>query len=116
MTDNSYKNWHLYSDEALEKQIGIFIKAHRQQQKKTQQELADAANISRSTLSLLERGETVTLSTLIQVLRVLDLLHLFEVFQIKKQISPLALAKEQNKKTYRVRKKKTKSKKKKSDW
>jgi hypothetical protein len=46
----------------------------------------------------LERGETVTLATLIQVLRVLDQLHVMEAFSILQTISPLALAKmEKNK-------------------
>lgn len=86
------------SDKALAEQIGAFIKHHRMEQNQTQETLANAAGISRSTLSLLERGETVTLATLIQVLRILDLLHVMEVFWIQQTISPLALAKmEKNK-------------------
>lgn len=92
------------SDKALSKQIGQFVKHQRMQQKKTQQELAAAANISRSTLSLLERGETVTIATFIQVLRVLDQLNIFSVFEVKERISPLALAKLQKAKRQRVRK------------
>lgn len=51
-----------------------------------------AAGISRSTLSLLERGESVTLATVIQVLRVLDKLYVLEVFSVQQDISPLILA------------------------
>ena len=69
MTDISYTNWISMSDKALAEQIGAFIKHHRLVQNKTQESLAQAAGISRSTLSLLERGETVTLATLIQVLK-----------------------------------------------
>lgn len=98
MTDISFKNWDSMNDNALAEYIGAFIKHHRMEQNKTQDVLASAAGISRSTLSLLERGETVTLSTLIQVLRVLDQLHVMEVFNIQQKVSPLALAKmEQNK-------------------
>ena len=98
MTDVSYKNWNSMSDKALAQQIGTFIKHHRMEQNKTQDLLANNAGISRSTLSLLERGETVTIATLIQVLRVLDQLHIMEVFTIQQTISPLALAKiEKNK-------------------
>ena len=98
MTDISFKNWDSMSDNSLTEYIGAFIKHHRMEQNKTQDVLANAAAISRSTLSLLERGETVTLSTLIQVLRVLDQLHVMEAFSIQQIISPLALAKmEQNK-------------------
>ncbi len=93
MTDVSYKNWNAMSDKALSKQIGAFIKHHRMEQNKTQDILAKAAGISRSTLSLLERGQTVTVATLIQVLRVLDQLHVLEAFAVQQTISPLALAK-----------------------
>lgn len=91
------------SDKALAEQIGAFIKHHRLVQNKTQESLAQAAGISRSTLSLLERGETVTLATLIQVLRVLDLLSIMDVFEIPKTISPLAMAKIEKEKRHRAR-------------
>lgn len=93
MTDISYNNWLSMSDDALAKQVGVFIKQHRLEQNKTQDMVSAAAGISRSTLSLLERGQTVTLATLIQVLRVLDQLQVMEAFEIKQSISPLALAK-----------------------
>lgn len=93
MNDISNTNWISMSDEALIKTIGGFIKHHRLQQNKTQSDVAAAAGISRSTLSLLERGETVTISTLIQVLRVLDLLYVMDVFKVTDEISPLAYAK-----------------------
>lgn len=94
------------SDKAITAHLGNFIKHHRMEQRKTQEELARAAGISRSTLSLLERGETVTLSTFIQVLRVLDVLYVMDAFTIVKTISPLALAKEAKSQRYRIRTKK----------
>jgi transcriptional regulator with XRE-family HTH domain len=98
MTDISYNNWDSMSDKALAEHIGTFIKHHRMEQNKTQEILANAAGISRSTLSLLEHGETVTVATVIQVLRVLDQLHVMEVFSVQQEISPLTLAKmEKNK-------------------
>jgi transcriptional regulator with XRE-family HTH domain len=93
MTDNSYNNWVSMSDKVIAANIGAFVKHHRLEQNKSQEALAQAAGISRSTLSLLERGETVTLATLIQVLRVLDQMHIMEAFVVPKTISPLALAK-----------------------
>lgn len=98
MTEISYINWNSMSDKALVGQIAAFVKHHRLEQNKSQEQLANAAGISRSTLSLLERGETVTLATLIQVLRVLDLLHIMDEFTVQLSISPLVLAKmERNK-------------------
>lgn len=93
MTDISYKNWNSMSDNAIVKQIGAFIKHQRMEQNKTQAILANAAGISRSTLSLLERGETVTLATLIRVLRILDVLYILDAFVVHQTISPLLLAK-----------------------
>jgi transcriptional regulator with XRE-family HTH domain len=91
------------SDQALSEHLGRFIRHHRMEQNKTQEALATAAGISRSTLSLLERGESVTLPTLIQVLRVLDLLQVFAAFDVKEVISPLALVKLQKTKRLRIR-------------
>ncbi len=93
MTNNSTGNWDSMSDTALLEHIGAFVKHHRMEQNKTQDILANAAGISRSTLSLLERGEPVTFATLLQVLRVLDQLNIMEAFTIQQTVSPLALAK-----------------------
>lgn len=98
MTDLSYIKMISMSDDALAKQVGLFIKHKRLEQNKTQNMVSLAAGISRSTLSLLERGEAVTLPTLIQVLRVLDQLHVLEVFEIKQSISPIAIAKAEKEK------------------
>jgi len=102
MADKSYKNWISMSDDALAGKIGDFIKHHRLEQNRSQETIAKAAGISRSTLSLLERGGVVTLATLLQVLRVLDLLHVLEAFEIQLQISPLAQAKAEKEKRRRA--------------
>lgn len=107
MNDISFNKWNSMSDQSLAIHIGNFIKHHRLGQNKTQDALSHAAGISRSTLSLLERGEPVTLATLIQVLRVLDQLQVMEAFEVHERISPLALAKAEKKKRKRARKQKT---------
>ena len=89
-------------DDLIARQIGEFIKHHRMAQNKTQTILARDAGISRSTLSLLERGETVTIATLIQVLRVLDQLQVFNRFTITQQLSPLLLARAEKEKRQRT--------------
>ncbi|MHA7864958.1 helix-turn-helix domain-containing protein [Flagellimonas marinaquae] len=116
MNDDSYKNWYANSDKMLGETIGDFIKHRRTEQRLTQSEPANKANISRSTLSLLERGESVTLSTLIQLLRVLNLLHIMDVFSINKTISPIALAKAERARRQRVRSKANDQCKKDSEW
>lgn len=102
MNDLSYMQWVSMSDRALAQVIGKFIKHHRLEQNKTQEEVSVAAAISRSTLGLLERGETVTLNTLLKVLRVLDLLHILDVFKVENEISPIAYAKLKDKKRHRA--------------
>ena len=103
MNDTPYTNWIAMSDTALAQTIGAFVKHHRLSQNKTQKEVAGAANMSRSTLSLLEKGEAITVPTLLQVLRVLDLLYIMEVFKIQEQISPIELAKLDQQKRQRAR-------------
>lgn len=90
------------SDTALVQFIGRFVKAKRMELNKTQEKLAHAAGISRSTLSLLEKGETVTLATLIQVLRVLDQLPVLQAFAVQQTVSPIQLAKLEQKKRKRA--------------
>ena len=102
MSDKSYTEWSSMSDSALAAHIGSFVRHHRMQQNMTQDDLALQAGISRSTLSLLERGAPVNVTSLIQVLRVLDQLHVLEAFTVRQTISPLALAKEQKKKRRRA--------------
>ncbi|WP_373523214.1 helix-turn-helix domain-containing protein [Aquiflexum sp.] len=79
------------------KQIGAFVKHHRMNQQKSQEQLSMAEGISRSTLSLLERGEKVNLITLIQVLRVLDQLAWLAEFEVTKIISQIEYIKLQKK-------------------
>jgi len=85
------------SDTAILQMIGDFIKKKRMAINKTQDQLAGEGSISRSTLSLLERGEKVNLITLIQVLRVLNELQILEAFEVRQQIRPLDYIKLQKK-------------------
>lgn len=103
------------SDAALMAHIGAFVRHHRLKQNRTQDDLARDAGISRSTLSLLEKGETVTIATLIQVLRVLDKLEVMEAFNVRQTVSPLAVAKAQLGKRKRASGKGTDAKPE-SDW
>lgn len=83
-----------YSDKAILEEIGKFIKTKRVDAQLSQDDLAEKCTMSRSTLSLLERGESITLLNLIKILRVLDALYVFQEFKVVPQISPLLLAKE----------------------
>ncbi len=104
MNDISSNEWYAMTDQALSKTIGHYIKRERVSQNKSQSQVAEEAGVSRSTLSLLERGENVSISNFIQILRPLQLLHVMEVFKPFYEISPIAYAKMKMKDRKRARK------------
>ena len=107
MNDISYIYSH--SDVAILRQIGDFIKQQRIAKNISQESLASSAVISRSTLSLIERGENISLINLIKILRILDALHVLDRFKTEPQISPIQLAKDEQKKRKRTSKLKQQS-------
>jgi transcriptional regulator with XRE-family HTH domain len=92
------------SDQYILQQIGNYVRHSRQQKQLTQKELAQQAGISRSTLSLIERGEAATTLTLIQILRILNQLQVFDAFKVIEEVSPLDLLNKSKPKRQRVRK------------
>jgi transcriptional regulator with XRE-family HTH domain len=104
MMEKTNNIWSELSDVALQTMIGQFIQQSRIKQNKSQQEVANAAGINRSTLSQIENGRGGTLLSLIQVLRVLNQLSFLKVFQVEEKASPLYLAKMEMKKRRRSRK------------
>jgi hypothetical protein len=91
--------------EAVYAEVGLTRKAAQQLVDEVFEELSKT----------LEKGETVTLATLIQVLRVLDKLEVMEAFTVKQSVSPLAVAKAQLGKRKRASGKGTDAKDQ-SDW
>lgn len=87
----------LLSDQAIMKKIGFFIQQTRIEQNQTQEEVATQAAISRSTLSLMERGDNISLLNLIKILRTLNALYVLKSFEVIEELSPIQLAnKEKN--------------------
>jgi transcriptional regulator with XRE-family HTH domain len=116
MTEISDNNWIALSDKAILETMGEFIRHHRLQLNKSQSLLAKEAGIARSTLSLVEKGESTLLIVYVQLLRALDLIYLLKEFQVKQQYSPLQLAKLDQSKRIRAKKTVKKSANPKSDW
>ena len=55
--ENININWNELSDNAVLEQIGRFVQQSRLHQNKSQQQVADAAGVNRSTLSQIENGK-----------------------------------------------------------
>ena len=66
--------------------------------------ISQKAVMSRSTLSLMERGQNITLSNLIKVLRTLDALYVLDAFETPQIISPMMLAEADRRKRKRASK------------
>lgn len=106
---NTNINWAQMTDVAIVAQIGHYIKQTRVKQRKTQAQLAEAAGLNRWTISQIENGEAVTLTSLIQLLRALDVLNVLDGFEVQDEISPMAYAKlKKQQKKERVRNKSAK--------
>ena len=116
--EKASKQWHAMSDPAILEVLGSFIQQTRLQQNKTQQQVAAAAGINRSTIVQIEKGGGGTLLSFIQIVRALEQLQLFQNFEVmQQQLSPLQLAKIDQKKRQRASNKKTAGiEKPKSDW
>lgn len=109
--------WYSMSDRAIISVLGDFIQKTRLQKNKTQNEIATAAGVNRSTIVKIENGGGGTLLSFIQILRSLEQLHLLQNFEVKQQMSPLELAKLEQKERLRASKKPTQQKNKpKSSW
>jgi len=108
----------MYSKSDLQylSQIGKYVRANRLNQNKTQQELAEAAGVNRTTLVQMEKGKPVNLLSLIQVLRSLKKLQVFQQLEIKQRLSPIQLAEIENKQRQRAGRKKEPPGETKSDW
>ena len=104
---NTSIDWVQMSDFAIVKQIGSYIKQMRLQQNKTQAQLAEMAGLNRWTISQIENGESITLTSFIQILRALDSLFALNAFEVPDEISPLEYAKLKKHKKERVRNKPT---------
>ena len=104
------------TDRAILEIIGNFFKDTRIEQNISQQELADATGLNRSTILQVESGLGGNLITIIQMLRGLKKTHLLDVFRLEKQVSPLQLAQIELKKRKRASKTNKKVQKPKSGW
>ena len=114
--ENTNINWLSMSDKSIISVIGTYIKHQRLIQNKTQANIAEVAGINRWTMSKIENGEPISLTSLIQVLRALNLLDVLNVFKIQTQLSPLELAKLEKQKRQRASRNNEKNSQNESKW
>jgi transcriptional regulator with XRE-family HTH domain len=95
------------SDQAILEDIGGRLKRRRLDRNLTQQEVADQAGLTRTTIGEFERGASSSMLTLIRILRVLDALEELDSFLPDAGLSPLQLAKLQGKQRQRASRKKS---------
>ena len=82
------------TDNMILLKIGEFVRRQRLERNISQKELANSAGASISSVAALERGESVSLKTLIPLLRALGVLHMFADFLKEPELSPIAYAKQ----------------------
>jgi len=99
-------DWNSLSNSEILVELGRRIKDYRINKRFTQQEVADRAGVSLFTITQVEKGKSVSTTTLIAVLRVLRLLENFEMLLPEIEVSPIEIMKLRGKKPNRIRRKK----------
>lgn len=95
-------DWYGMSDKAIVRDIGKRIRQMRLNKNISQKTLSEKIGIHRVTLSKIERGQQISLLTLIQIMRGLGELQRLENIVLEDIISPIQLAKLQGKKRKRA--------------
>lgn len=110
-------DWTALSDRAIVKHICLQLRQLRLDQNMTQEQLSERSGLGRATISRIEKGQAVSLLTLVQLLRALNSLNLLNEFQqVAPAFSPLQLLKEQKAPRYRASGKKSIQDKGASEW
>lgn len=79
---------YMLSDTSIIERIGDRLKQTRLKQNITQQSLADDANVSLSSIKMIEKGEIGSFDSLLRVLRTLGLLNVLQPLVDEEQLSP----------------------------
>ncbi len=81
-------NIYMLADEMIVTKIGERLKAVRLKQNITQQSLAEAADVSLSSIKKIENGEIGSFDSLMRVLRILGMLDVLQPLVEEEQLSP----------------------------
>jgi transcriptional regulator with XRE-family HTH domain len=102
-------DWYGLSDPALIADVGKRLKEQRLRKNYTQQELAEKSGVSLGSVIKIEKGHSVSFSTIVVLMRTLRLLENFELWIPKLPISPIELSKLQGKTKQRASKNKSRN-------
>ena len=97
------------TDNMILEKIGENIKRKRLEHNISQKELASSASVAISSVAALERGENISLKTLVPILRALSSLHMLFDFLKEPEICPIAYAKQLDRQKTRKRASATKN-------
>lgn len=114
---SSITDWAAMTDKAIVNHICSQIRQIRLERNITQEQLSERSGLGRATISRIEKGQSISLLTLIQLLRALDSLELLNAFsQAPTSFSPMQLLMEPKPQRYRASGNKNSSDKGPSEW
>jgi len=91
------------TNEALLQYVGQQMRQMRINARLSQQQLAERAGVSRSTITQVENGKGMKMESLVAMLRALNKLEILNNFETQALVSPLLIAKQEGKTPKRIR-------------
>ena len=91
------------SDRALLRYVGKQMRQMRFNNQLSQQQLAERAGLSRSTITQVENGKGMKMESVVAMLRALNKLEILNTFETEALLSPILIAKLQGKIPQRIR-------------
>ena len=91
------------TNEALLQYVGKQMQQMRINARLSQQQLAERAGVSRSTVTQVENGKGMKMESIVAMLRVLNKLEVLNNFETQALVSPLLIAKQEGKTPKRIR-------------
>lgn len=82
------ENVYILTDAAIFSRIGNHLRQARLKQNITQQSLADAANVSLSSIRKIENGKIGSFDALVRIMRILGMLEVLQPLIDEEQMSP----------------------------